>query len=101
MTTSEILANSYYPDSQRTVPDTTVRIGLGLANTAGINVLREFWPDIKRKFVKPAEKKVGVPDTVLHAIGAPSDRGTPPTEPAKEGCNPQSASPSSSCPKMR
>jgi hypothetical protein len=57
--TSEVLGNaitasiatSYYPDS-RTVSDTTQRMYTQLATDAFSNVMKEFWPDIKRKWFK-------------------------------------------------
>jgi hypothetical protein len=41
------LANAYYPDN-RGLRDTTQRLGVQIATDSLSNVLKEFWPDIKR-----------------------------------------------------
>jgi hypothetical protein len=41
---SEVLANVYYPNRNRTVGDTLFRFGLDLASSASGNMLREYWP---------------------------------------------------------
>lgn len=46
---SRSIANAYYPRDERTFGRTMRRWGTSLAVDAGLNVLREFWPDIKRK----------------------------------------------------
>jgi hypothetical protein len=43
------LGNLYYPTS-RGVPDTMERLGLQVGTDALSNVLKEFWPDVKRHF---------------------------------------------------
>jgi hypothetical protein len=53
---SEVLGNSaaaafsnvYYPDT-RTARDNGLKVGIQIATDAASNVLKEFWPDIKRK----------------------------------------------------
>lgn len=45
------IANLYYPDN-RGLADTGWRLGTQLLTDAGSNVLKEFWPDIKRHFQK-------------------------------------------------
>jgi hypothetical protein len=52
------LGNTYYPRDERGLGDTAVRAGNGFLSTAGMNVLREFWPDIKQKFKKHEPKRV-------------------------------------------
>jgi hypothetical protein len=52
------LANSYYPREERSFGDTAVRAGGAFMSTAGMNVLREFWPDIKKKFGKRGPKSI-------------------------------------------
>jgi hypothetical protein len=42
------IANTYYPDS-RSFSDTIQRMGTQIATDAISGVLKEFWPDIKRK----------------------------------------------------
>jgi len=43
---AEALANLYQPVAEQTGARTVARYGTGLAVTAGVNVLKEFWPDI-------------------------------------------------------
>ncbi|MGZ4825661.1 MAG: hypothetical protein ACXVZT_13655, partial [Terriglobales bacterium] len=43
------LSNTYLPDVDRDMGRTAVSFGLSLANTAGWNLLSEFWPDIWHK----------------------------------------------------
>ena len=43
------IENVYYPPSNRTVGDTIEKFGIGVISDAGFNVLREFWPDMRRK----------------------------------------------------
>lgn len=43
------LGNAYYPDS-RGASDTMIRFGTQVATDSLSNVLKEFWPDIKRHF---------------------------------------------------
>lgn len=46
---AEGLANAYWPDRNRTVGDTLLRYGVGLATRAGGNMMREYWPVLYRK----------------------------------------------------
>ena len=46
--TSLVISNAYYPDG-RTVGNNMGRYGLQLGFDAASNVLKEFWPDLKRK----------------------------------------------------
>ena len=41
------ISNAYYPDT-RTVSDNFEKLGISLATDAFSNVLKEFWPDVKR-----------------------------------------------------
>jgi hypothetical protein len=45
---SSTIANAYYPSGSRGLLHTANRAINGLGGAAGANVLREFWPDIKR-----------------------------------------------------
>jgi hypothetical protein len=45
------LGNLYYPPRNRTVGDTLEKFGIGVVSDAAFNVLREFWPDMKRKIL--------------------------------------------------
>jgi hypothetical protein len=46
------ISNLYYPASERTVGETVEKIGLQVVSDSAINVLFEFWPDMKHKFLK-------------------------------------------------
>jgi len=48
-TTATVISNAYYPDN-RTAVDNVEKLGTLLAIDAASQVLKEFWPDIKRKF---------------------------------------------------
>jgi hypothetical protein len=52
------LANAYYPREERGFGDTMARTGNGMLSTAETNLLREFWPDITRKFRKHEPKSL-------------------------------------------
>jgi hypothetical protein len=47
------LANAYKPDADRTAANTFTRYGIAIAVTAGVNVLKEFWPTITKKVLVP------------------------------------------------
>ena len=46
------ISNLYYPAANRTAGGTSQKLGLQLATDAGFNVLKEFWPDMRRKIFK-------------------------------------------------
>jgi len=48
---SSALAVTYYPKSERDFSDVAERVSIQFAFDAGFNVLKEFCPDIKRKFL--------------------------------------------------
>ncbi len=48
--TSNILANTWRPDSQHSVGETTTRISLGFVSRITSNVFAEFFPDLRRHF---------------------------------------------------
>ncbi len=50
--TSNLIANRWRPDSQRTVGQTTENIALGFLSRMAANSFAEFWPDIRRKLRK-------------------------------------------------
>lgn len=53
-TTSAVaLSNVYHPDNKRGFAPAAQRVGFGVANDVGFDVLREFWPEIARKFRLP------------------------------------------------
>jgi len=43
---------SYYPGDTRNVSDNTQKLSIAVGTDAFSQVLKEFWPDIKRKLVK-------------------------------------------------
>ncbi len=47
------LANTYMPDAQRTAGYTFERYGWAMAASAGVNILKEYWPTITRKVLVP------------------------------------------------
>jgi hypothetical protein len=59
--TSEILGNGmaasvsdlYYPSQERTFTKTTENWGTEVAADGIANVVKEFWPDVRRRFFKP------------------------------------------------
>jgi len=46
------LGTLYYPASGRTVTQTIERFSVSVLSDAGFNVLKEFWPDMRRKVLK-------------------------------------------------
>jgi len=53
LTTVAVLSNTYHPDSQRGVGPAAQRVAYGAVEGMGFDVLREFWPEIARKFKLP------------------------------------------------
>lgn len=47
------LSNVYHPDNRRGFAPAAERVAYGVANDIGFDVLREFWPEIARKFKLP------------------------------------------------
>lgn len=43
------IANAYYPDEERTAGKAAVRWGTTIGLNASYNLLKEFWPDVRRK----------------------------------------------------
>jgi len=50
---SAALSNIYHPGNQHGTGDTARRVGYSFAFDIGYDVLREFWPEISRKFKLP------------------------------------------------
>ena len=48
--TAAAISNAYYPDS-RDVPENLEKLGLQIGTDTISNILKEFWPDFKRKFM--------------------------------------------------
>lgn len=52
-TSAIVLSNTYHPDNQRGVAPALSRLGASVGGDMGYDVLREFWPEIARKFKLP------------------------------------------------
>jgi hypothetical protein len=52
-TSAIVLNNTYHPDSQRGFSATAERLSYSILQDMGFDVLREFWPEISRKFKLP------------------------------------------------
>src|SRR5947209_1547042 len=50
------ISNAWYPDT-RTAADNSEKVGIQLATDAFSNVLKEFWPDVKRYFHRKRHEK--------------------------------------------
>jgi hypothetical protein len=48
-----VLSNTYHPDNQRGFSPAAQRVGYSILQDMGFDVLREFWPEISRKFKLP------------------------------------------------
>jgi hypothetical protein len=48
-----VLSNTYHPDNKRGFAPAAQNVGLSVASDMGFNVLREFWPEVARKFKLP------------------------------------------------
>jgi hypothetical protein len=52
-TSAVVLSNTYHPDNQRGFAPAAERVGSSILQDMGFDVLREFWPEISRKFKLP------------------------------------------------
>jgi hypothetical protein len=52
-TSAMVLSNTYHPDNRRGVARAAERVGYSVLSDMGYDVLREFWPEIARKFRLP------------------------------------------------
>jgi hypothetical protein len=52
-TSSTLLSNVYHPDNRRGFAPAAEGVGSGIGEGIGFDVLREFWPEIARKFKLP------------------------------------------------
>ncbi len=91
--TASGVANAYYPRDLRGFGNTVTGAGMGLVSDAGMNLLREFWPDIRHKLrkhepasIKKVEEKPAVAK-IERAI-----EGVPPQQPPQTPCAPAAAS---------
>jgi hypothetical protein len=48
-----LVANTYHPDNRRGFSPTARRVSVSVGNDIGFDLLREFWPEIARKFKLP------------------------------------------------
>jgi len=48
-----VLSNTYHPDNRRGFAPAAERLGYSVLSDMGFDVLREFWPEIARKFKLP------------------------------------------------
>ncbi len=52
-TSTVVLSNTYHPDAQRGFASAAQRVSFSILQDTGFDVLREFWPEISRKFKLP------------------------------------------------
>ena len=52
-----VLSNTYLPNNRRGVAPVMESVGFSVANDAGFDVLREFWPEIAKKFKLPFRER--------------------------------------------
>jgi hypothetical protein len=52
-TSAVVLSNTYHPGNQRGFTPAAQRVGYSILNDMGFDLLREFWPEIARKFKLP------------------------------------------------
>jgi hypothetical protein len=53
------ISSLYYPAANRTVEDTFEKFSLSVVSDAGFNVLKEFWPDMRRKVLHKGDPEPG------------------------------------------
>ncbi len=59
-TSSVVLSNTYHPDARRGVAATAERVAVSIVQDMGFDVLREFWPEIAKKFRLPFRGEPGL-----------------------------------------
>jgi hypothetical protein len=64
-TSTVVLSNTYHPDNERGFTPAAQRVGYSILQDMGFDVLREFWPEISRKFKLPfrGEPELVSPDS--------------------------------------
>jgi hypothetical protein len=50
---TSVLSNTYHPDNRRGFAPAAERVGYSILQDMGFDVLREFWPEISKKFKLP------------------------------------------------
>ncbi|MFZ3201435.1 MAG: hypothetical protein WA175_09830 [Candidatus Acidiferrales bacterium] len=56
-TSAVVLSNTYHPGNRRGFDPAAERVGYSVASDAGFDELREFWPEIARKFKLPFRER--------------------------------------------
>ena len=69
-TSAVVLSNTYHPGNERGFAPTAQAVGYSVIQDVGFDVLREFWPEISRKFRLPFRDQ---PDPTSHDAN-PADR---------------------------
>jgi hypothetical protein len=64
-TSTVVVSNTYHPDNQRGFAPAAQRVGYSILQDMGFDVLREFWPEVSRKFKLPFR---GEPEVVSHDL---------------------------------
>lgn len=52
-TSAAVLGNTYHPGNERGAASIATRVGFAVVQDTGFDVLREFWPEVSRKFNLP------------------------------------------------
>jgi hypothetical protein len=52
-TSAVLLSNTYHPGNERSAASVATRVGFSVVQDMGFDVLREFWPEVSRKFNLP------------------------------------------------
>ena len=78
-TSTVVLANTYRPDNERGFTPAAQQVSFSILQDVGFDVLREFWPEISRKFKLPfrGESDPGSPDPNPATKVIPRDTPTP------------------------
>jgi hypothetical protein len=49
---SSALADTWRPESERSIGNVGLRVGLGVLGRMGTNAFMEFWPDVRRRIFR-------------------------------------------------
>jgi hypothetical protein len=71
---SAAMTNAYYPEEERRVGRTLARAGSQLAVGAGLNVLSEFWPQLRRKMFRRKKAAPAAPAMPAKPSADPSPK---------------------------
>jgi hypothetical protein len=78
---SVALSNLYHPGNERGFGPMAERIGTRFAADIGCDVLREFWPDISRKFKLPFRGELKLVEPGSASATAPESQASLPPRP--------------------